>query len=129
MKILPLRDWVCIRPLEYTHEFLYVTGIMLRKGEVIAVGPGRRVRRRIGYRNNPDRVDEVTYFDDGLETGAIRPMRVKVGDFVEFGWRAGKEFPLGREKLIMVPEQSCYGITDSRADQGILEPKSMAVPV
>jgi co-chaperonin GroES (HSP10) len=129
MKVRPLRDWVCIRPMAYTHEFLYVTGITLRKGEVIAIGPGRRVRRRIGYRNNPDRVDEVTYFDDGLETGAIRPMRVKVGDFVEFGWRAGREFTVGREKLIMVPEQSCYGLTDGRADQGLLEPQSMAVPI
>lgn len=125
----PLRDWVCIRPLEYTHEFLYVTGIMLRKGEVIAVGPGRRLRRKMPYRKNPERVDEVTWFEDGQETGKIRPLRVKVGDFVEFGWRSGTEFFLKGEKLIMVPEQSCYGITDSRADQGILEPKSMAVPV
>lgn len=125
----PLRDWVCIRPLEYTHEFLYVTGIMLRKGEVIAVGPGRRLRRRLPYRRNPERIDEVTWFEDGQETGAIRPMRVKVGDFVEFGWRAGREFTLKGEKLLMVPEQSCYGVTDARADQGLLEPKSMTVPV
>lgn len=118
---------VCIRPMKYEHEFLYVTGIDLRKGEVIAMGPGRRMRRRLPYRKNPERVDEVTWFEDGLETGKIRPMRVKVGDFVEFGWRAGVEFELDGEKLLIVPEQSCYGVTDGRTDQGLMEPQSMAI--
>ena len=125
----PLRDFVCIKPIPYKHSFLYVAGILLRKGEVIAVGPGRRMRRKLPYRKNPERVDEVTWFEDGQETGLIRPMRVKVGDCVEFGWRSGTEFELDGETYLMIPEQSCYWKTDARADEGIMEPASMAVPV
>lgn len=126
-RIVPLRDFVCIAPIEYQHSFLYIAGILLRKGTVIAVGPGRRLRRKLPYRRNPDRVDEVTWFEDGQETGSIRPLRVKVGDVVEFGWRAGTEFILAGQKLLMIPEQSCYGLTTAAADSGIMEPSSMAV--
>lgn len=126
-RIVPLRDFVCIAPIEYQHSFLYIAGILLRKGAVIAVGPGRRLRRKLPYRRNPERVDEVTWFEDGQETGSIRPLRVKVGDVVEFGWRAGTEFTLAGQKLLMIPEQSCYGLTTAAADTGIMEPSSMAV--
>lgn len=126
-RIVPLRDFVCIAPIEYQHSFLYIAGILLRKGTVIAVGPGRRLRRKLPYRRNPERVDEVTWFEDGQETGSIRPLRVKVGDVVEFGWRAGTEFTLAGQKLLMIPEQSCYGLTTAAADTGIMEPSSMAV--
>lgn len=126
-RVRPLRDWVCIAPIEYKHGFLYVAGILLRKGTVIAVGPGRRIRRKVAYRRNPERSDEVTWFEDGSETGKVRPMRVKVGDVVEFGWRAGTEFSLGGQKLLMIPEQSCYCLSTADADQGIMEPQSMAI--
>lgn len=126
-RIRPLRDWVCIKPIEYKHSFLYIAGIQLRKGYVVAVGPGRRLRRKVAYRRNPERVDEVTWFEDGPEIGQIRPLRVCISDVVEFGWRAGTEFTLDGEKLIMVPEQSCYGLTTAAADTGIMEPQSMSV--
>lgn len=126
-RVRPLRDWVCVKPIEYAHAFLFVAGITLRKGSIVAVGPGRRLRRKVAYRKNPERADEVTWFEDGPETGFIRPMRVDVGDVVEFGWRAGTEFTLSGEKLLMIPEQSIYGLTTADADSGILEPQSMAV--
>lgn len=127
MRIMPLRDFVCVKPIEFKHAFLYVAGIQLRKGHVIAVGAGRRLRRKMPYRRNPDRVDEVTWFEDGQETGAIRPMRVKLGDCVEFGWRQGTEFELDGQKLLMIPEQAIYALTTADAGIGILEPQSMAV--
>jgi len=125
--IRPLRDLVCIRPIKYQHKVLYVDGIQMRKGHVIAVGPGRRIRRKLPYRKNPERMDEVTWFEDGQETGKIRPMRVKIGNCVEFGWRAGREFTFKGENLVMIPEQSCYCLTDEAADEGIFEPQSMAI--
>ena len=125
--IKPLRDLICVRPIEYQHAFLYVAGIRLRKGTVIAVGPGRRMRRKLPYRKNPERADEVTWFEDGPEVGVIRPMRVKVGDVIEFGWRSGVEFEFQGETLLVIPEQSAYWLSDSRADVGILEPQSMSV--
>lgn len=126
-RIRLLRDFVCVKPIEFKHAFLYVAGIQLRKGHVVAVGPGRRLRRMMPYRRNPDRVDEVTWFEDGQETGAIRPMRVKVGECVEFGWRQGTEFELEGQKLLMIPEQAIYALTTADAGIGILEPQSMAV--
>jgi co-chaperonin GroES (HSP10) len=128
-RVKPLRDLVCVKLIEYKHSFLFVAGIQLRKGYVVAVGPGRRMRRKIAYRRNPERSDEVTWFEDGQETGKIRPKRVAVGDVVEFGWRTGTEFILDGEKLLMIPEQSIYGLTTADADVGLLEPRSMAVPV
>jgi len=125
--IKPLRDLICVRPIEYQHAFLYVAGIRLRKGTVIAVGPGRRMRRKLPYRKNPERADEVTWFEDGPEVGVIRPMRVKVGDVIEFGWRSGVEFEYEGATLLVIPEQSAYWLSDSRADVGILEPQSMSV--
>src|SRR5487761_20575 len=123
-RIRPLRDWVALRPIAYEHDFLTVIGIPLRQGEVVAVGPGRRMRRKLPYRKNPDRADEVTWFEDGAETGQRRPLRVKVGDVVDFGWRSAREFRLGGELLLMVPEQSLYWHSERRG-QGLLEPESM----
>jgi hypothetical protein len=123
----PLRDWVCIEPIEYKHSFLFVAGIALRKGKVIATGPGRRMRRRLPYRRDPDRPDDVTWFEDGEETAKIRPLRVKVGDVVEFGFRVGTEVP--GTKLLMVPEQSIYGLSVADADTGLMELASMALPI
>lgn len=127
LRVRPLRDWVCIKPIEYKHSFLHVEGVQMRKGHVVAVGPGRRIRRKLPYRKNPERMDEVTWFEDGPETGKIRALRVCITDVVEFGWRAGREFTLDGEKLVMVPEQSCYCLTDEATDEGIFEPQSMSV--
>lgn len=117
LQVRPLRDWICVRPLEYKHEFLYVAGIKLSKGVVIAVGPGRRMRRKVRYLKNPERYsDGYRYFEDGPETGKVRPMQIKVGDCVEYAASArrkgGTEFTLEGETLLMIPEQSVIGIDD-----------------
>lgn len=84
-----LRDRVLIRPLPYEHPVLQTVGVDVQKGVVIAVGYGRRQRRKtrfdqmIGHLNT----GRSLYFEDGAETGHISPMRVKVGDVVEFSPR------------------------------------------
>jgi co-chaperonin GroES (HSP10) len=129
MKLRPLRDLVAIRPLEYKHPVLEVIGIELRKGCVVAVGPGRRMRRKVAYKNHEQNSDAKAYFEDGDETGRTRPMRVKVGDIVEYGFRGGVPFRFGREELIMVREQSIYGIGDDSQHIAVLEPRSAPVPL
>ena len=122
-KIRPLRDNVCVKRFEYEHPTLYVAGVRLNKGVVVAVGPGRRIRRKTRFDLMADGVNTTRslWFEDGEETGQVRPMRVKVGDVVEFshtvGSRTGKAFELDGEELLMMGEQSIIGKTnDSRAE-------------
>ncbi len=132
MKLRPLRDWVVVRPFEYKHPLLFVRGIEMRKGVVIAVGPGRRMRRKVAYKNHEQNSGSPVYFEDGPETGKVRPMRVKPGDFVEYGFRNTVPFKFGRigreEEFIMIPEQSIYGLTDDSTHIAIFEPRSAPVP-
>lgn len=134
-KIRPLRDLVIIKPIEYAHPTLYVAGIELRKGIVVAVGPGRRVKRKIPWTIPSEAYAEgkvvnpgKTFFvEDGAETGKIRPMSVKAGDVVEYGFRDVFAFELDGVKLIRVKEDNIYGTTDARTDSGLLEPCSAAI--
>jgi hypothetical protein len=128
--VRPLRDWICVRPLEYKHPILYVQGITLSRGIVVAVGPGRRMRRMVRYLKNPERwTDGYTYFADGAETGKIRPVQVKVGDCVEYSAsdrrRGGTAFELEGQKLLMIPEQSVLGIdTSASTHEAILSQRA-----
>jgi hypothetical protein len=102
-----LRDRLLVKPLPYVHPTLATPGVEINKGVVVAVGYGRRQRRKVAFKQGladgppvlgPDgktpmkfaksRLTERTlYFEDGEETGRIIPMSVKPGDVVEFGFR------------------------------------------
>lgn len=84
-----LRDRVLIYPLEYKHPVLETVGVEVNKGVVIAVGYGRRSKRKTRFDQKMDGLGtgRSLYFEDGGETGAILPMQVKVGDVVEFSAR------------------------------------------
>jgi hypothetical protein len=105
-RIRVLRDRVLVKILPYVHPTLATPGIEINKGVVIAVGYGRRQRRKVGFKQEMDsgaptlgtdgKVMKFTksslsgrtlWFEDGLETGAIIPMQVKPGDVVEFSFR------------------------------------------
>lgn len=101
-----MRDRVLVKPLPYVHPILATPGIEIQKGVVVAVGYGRRQRRKVGFRQSVSDgppvlgsggqvmkfarsrlSDKTLYFEDGAETGCIIPMQVKPGDVVEFGFR------------------------------------------
>jgi co-chaperonin GroES (HSP10) len=102
-----LRDRVLVKPLSYVHPILATPGVEVQKGVVIAVGYGRRQRRKVEFKQNiadgppimaPDGKTvmkfgtsklhgKTLYFEDGEETGHIIPMTVKPGDVVEFSFR------------------------------------------
>ena len=105
-KVRPLRDRVLVQRLEYTHPFLFVAGITLHRGIVVATGPGRRLRRKTKFENKMGSSTGALYFEDGEETGKVRPMRVKVGDIVEFSPRNQIEWEFEGEKLLWIMEQS-----------------------
>jgi hypothetical protein len=102
-----LRDRVLVKPLPYVHPTLATPGVEIQKGVVIAVGYGRRQRKKVAFKQSIDggapvlgpdgksvmkfgksKLSEKTlYFEDGDETGLIIPMTVKPGDVVEFSFR------------------------------------------
>src|SRR5208282_5904679 len=98
-----LRDRVLVKILPYVHPTLVTPGIEINKGVVIAVGYGRRQRRKTPFRQAMDDgapvlgpggkvmkfaksklSDRTLWFEDGDETGQIIPMTVRPGDVVEF---------------------------------------------
>lgn len=136
LKIRLLRDRVLVRPLTYEHPTLYVAGIELRKGEVIAVGPGRRVKRKIPWKIPSDspyvrgqtvNPGQTFLVEDGPETGEIRPVCVKPGDFIEYGFRDCFEFYDEGQKFLIIKAQNIYGTTNGDRSEGLLEPKSAEI--
>ncbi|MEX2054917.1 MAG: co-chaperone GroES [Candidatus Andersenbacteria bacterium] len=94
MKIEPLFDKVLIKPL--TKEEITASGIVLpdtadkekpMQGEVVAVGPGKR-----------------------LENGTIVPVSVKVGDTVLFTKYAPDEVEVDDEEYLVIEEDKILGI-------------------
>lgn len=113
-----LRDRVAIRKLEYKNPYIAVIGVALQKGEVVAIGYGRRERRKTKFCGMPGH--PPIWFEDGAETGVVTPMKVKVGDFVEFSPRQQFEFEFNGEKLVMIWQNSIYCITDDSPSDAML---------
>src|SRR5271157_294141 len=100
-----LRDRVLVKVLPYVHPTLETPGIEINKGVVMAVGYGRRQRRKTTFKQSIDAgvpviqngkvmkfaksrlSDRTLWFEDGEETGMIIPMQVNPGDVVEFSFR------------------------------------------
>ena len=146
--ITVLRDRLLVKQLPYIHPVLATPGIEINKGVVIAVGYGRRQRRKVAFKQGvsdggppvlgPDgrtlmkfaksRLTERTlYFEDGAETGRIIPLQVKPGDVIEFGFRNITPvdfdrvgFP-GIGTLIFVWQAAVYSIDpDESLDEALL---------
>lgn len=97
MKIDPLHDKVVIKPA--TKEEVTASGIVLpdtvdkekpMQGEVIAAGPGKR-----------------------LESGALSPMSVKVGDKVLFTKYAPDEVEIDDVEYLVIDEEKILAIVRS----------------
>lgn len=87
-----LRDRVVVKRFEYENKAgLFVAGVKLEKGVVVAVGTGRRTKRLIAMKQNDVSAGREMLFEDGAETGAVRPVSVQVGEVVEFSPRNYQE--------------------------------------
>jgi chaperonin GroES len=95
MAIKPLEDRVLVKPIEA--ESKTASGIFLPesakekpvRGEVIAIGPGKR-----------------------LENGKRAEMSVRKGDTVVYGKYAGTEVELKGDKVLILREEELLGVID-----------------
>jgi len=93
MAIQPLHDRIIVKAAE--KEQMTASGIILpdsaqekpQRGEVIAVGPGKR-----------------------LDSGALAPIDVKVGDTVLYGKYAGTEVKVDGEDVIILRADDILGV-------------------
>ena len=96
MKIRPLQDRVVVRRME--EETTSAGGIVLpgtatekpAQGEVLAVGPGKR-----------------------LDSGDTQPVDVNVGDTVVFGKYSSNTVKVGDEELLILNESEIFGVIES----------------
>jgi hypothetical protein len=66
------------------------------------------MRRKTRFYHTLGKEDRATFFEDGDETGEIRPMRVAPGDVVEFSFRQQTPVTIDGIEYIVIPEQSIY---------------------
>ena len=95
MNIRPLQDRVVVRRTE--EETKSAGGIVLpgsatekpSKGEVLAVGPGKK-----------------------LDNGSVQPVDLKAGDKVLFGQYAGNTVKIDGEELLIMNESEVFGVVE-----------------
>lgn len=120
--VRPLQDRVLVQRLEYENPILAVVGITLQKGLVVAVGPGKRQRKRVRFDLLEGHLstNRALYFEDGAETGRLHPIHIKVGDVVEFSPRNQISDELEGEKLVWIRHGAIYGTTNDSRHEALL---------
>lgn len=121
--VRPLQDRVLVQRLEYENPLLAVVGITLQKGIVVAVGPGKRQRKKVRFDLLEGHLStsRALYFEDGPEIpGKIHPMHVKVGDVVEFSPRNQISWSYDGEDLVWLRHGAIYGTTNDSQSEALL---------
>ncbi len=109
-KVRPMRDGVVWSRFELKSAGgLVLPGVKLNRGVVLAVGNGRRMRRKLKV---PIAAGQFHEAEIGAETGKVRPMTVKPGDILEFSQHGQTEFTVDGHTLVLSGEQSVMGYVD-----------------
>lgn len=117
-RLHPLADRLIVKRIEYKHATLAVVGIVLQKGLVLAVGPGKERRRKTRF-DGPN--GKALWFEDGERLNKPRhPMPFRVGNCVEFSPRGLIEFSIDGIDLLVVRAGACYGTTNESASEALL---------
>jgi chaperonin GroES len=96
MKLKPLHDYVFVKPL--LEEEKTASGIVLpdtadkekpEKGEILAVGPGKR-----------------------MDNGELAPMAVKIGDKVMFKKYAPDEIKIDDQEYLLISERDILAVLE-----------------
>jgi len=116
MQIKPLHDWICVKNVEYKHPIFYVHGAATHKGIVVAVGPGKRIRKWLEVK------DPVTgkpfRARVGAERNAREPMDIVPGDVIEYSNNGWEKREIDGTEYVFVRQGSVIGFTDLEDKQG-----------
>ncbi|WP_047238961.1 co-chaperone GroES [Chromobacterium subtsugae] len=101
MQIRPLHDRIIVKRVEKVRQT--ASGIVIpdsaaekpEQGEVLAVGPGKRL---------PD--------------GTLLPMQVQVGDLVLFGKYGGQTVKLDDQEYLVLREEDVFGVIEGASEPG-----------
>ncbi|MCD0494077.1 co-chaperone GroES [Chromobacterium violaceum] len=101
MQIRPLHDRIIVKRVEKVRQT--ASGIVIpdsaaekpEQGEVLAVGPGKRL---------PD--------------GTLLPMQVQVGDLVLFGKYGGQSVKLNDQEYLVLREEDVFGVVEDASQSG-----------
>lgn len=119
-KVRPMRDGVVWSRLEYKNPAgLELPGLKINRGIVLAIGGGRRMRRKMPV---PLSHGQVHHAEVGGETGRVRPMTVQPGDCLEFSQYGQIEFEVDGHKLVLSGEQSVIGYADPNDTDAVMFP-------
>ena len=122
----PLSDWVVLKRHEYKHKSLFVYGAKTHRGTIIAVGPGKRLKKWIEVQ---DPVRGKTFrARAGNETGHIKPMDLKWGDVVEYSDAGWEERVIDGETYIFTRQDSVICYADPKDTEGFQGHNSAVVP-
>lgn len=117
MGIKCLQDWVCGERLEYKHKTLYVHGQETHRAKIVAVGPGKRIRRPIQVQDPLN--GKWFKANVGDETGKVKPTTVKPGEIVEFSNNGFVEQEIDGKKYVFFREASIIGYADLNDTEGL----------
>jgi co-chaperonin GroES (HSP10) len=118
-KIKPLRDNVAWFRYEYKHPTLEIPELKTNRGVVLAVGPGRRQRRKLRVQTAPGHFEPM---EVGVETGRVIPTTVKPGDVLEFSPHGQREYTVDGVTIVISGEKSVLGYADKTDTQGVMFP-------
>ncbi|AXT46945.1 MULTISPECIES: co-chaperone GroES [Chromobacterium] len=101
MQIRPLHDRIIVKRIEKVRQT--ASGIVIpdsaaekpEQGEVLAVGPGKR-----------------------LQDGTLLPMQVQVGDLVLFGKYGGQTVKLNDQEYLVLREEDVFGVVEDAPQSG-----------
>lgn len=115
-KVRPTGERVLWYRQEFKHPVLELPAIKTNRGWVLAIGPGKRLRRRIKVQIAPNQFHEANI---GADTGKVRPMTVQPGDFLEFSRYGQTEFVQDGITFVLSAEDSVMGYAEEN-DQGAI---------
>lgn len=116
--LLPLQDYILVRPVKRKQSEVLevISHEKYGRGVVVAVGPGERMTKRFHEGGNTVRTEE---------TGIVREMDLKPGDFVIYGdgtldYMYPQYFENGVEYRVLQDKDVCFiaeGVDSSESQQ------------
>ena len=125
MEIKPLSDWVVLKQHEHKHKTFFIAGASTHRGTVVAVGPGKPIKRFIEVTDPLNGKKFKTRA--GAETRYRKPMDLVPGDVVEYSDAGWEERYINNEPYIFTRQDSVICFADTTDTEGFQEHRSAII--